>query len=266
MIMNKKNPLILFVLTIPIYTSSISAAPVFSKKPPKIMEGAVIFKEYCSVCHGEKGDGKSRAQGGLTPKPKNFTAPVTISELSRSRMIFSVSYGRPNTAMSGWKRRLGQENIGRVVDYIRSTFMKLNVVENPETVPAIATQNLEDTIIKDDKIDPDFLKKPLPYQLDGKIKWGQIFYEDNCAECHGLKGDGNGPRSSFIFPKPRDYNHPASKQKYNRPILFDIIVKGSHRSEMAAWNKVLTYQEIGHISEYIFQAFINPDHSKKMDE
>ena len=239
---------------------SAQAAPVTGSK---LKEGAVIFKDYCSVCHGERGNGSSRAQGGLFPKPRNFTTIEASKELSRSRMIFSVTYGRPNTAMSAWGRRLGKENVERVVDYIRETFMPLSIERGTETVKIKTQENPEDKMIVDGVLDPEFMGKPLPYNLEGKMKWGKMFYAENCADCHGISGEGNGPRASFIFPKPRNYRHPASRHKYNRPKLFDVIAKGSHSTEMASWNNVLTYQEMGHVAEYVFQAFIEPEEIKK---
>lgn len=35
---------------------------------------------------------------------------------------------------------------------------------------------------------------------------GQAVYERQCAACHGVKGDGNGPASVWLFPKPRNFS------------------------------------------------------------
>ncbi len=34
---------------------------------------------------------------------------------------------------------------------------------------------------------------------------GQSVYEQHCAACHGLQGDGSGPASVWLFPRPRDF-------------------------------------------------------------
>src|SRR5262245_23910407 len=34
---------------------------------------------------------------------------------------------------------------------------------------------------------------------------GQDLYAAHCAACHGEKGDGNGPASRFLYPRPRDF-------------------------------------------------------------
>jgi cytochrome c oxidase cbb3-type subunit 2 len=37
------------------------------------------------------------------------------------------------------------------------------------------------------------------------LKHGKQFYTQSCVGCHGEKGDGNGPGSAFLNPKPRDF-------------------------------------------------------------
>jgi mono/diheme cytochrome c family protein len=34
---------------------------------------------------------------------------------------------------------------------------------------------------------------------------GQQVYEQHCAACHGLRGEGDGPASVWLFPRPRDF-------------------------------------------------------------
>jgi mono/diheme cytochrome c family protein len=256
----KKSFVNLVFLLSPFVIAPLQAEPSTSVDAKEI-SGSVLFHDYCSVCHGDRGDGNSRARGSFFPPPRNFTSADSIRELSRSRMIFSATYGRPNTAMAGWGPRLSSKEIERVVDYVRSDIMGLKDNQNRGLAAAMASQrdNLEDKIIQDGEFDPEYMAKPLPHDLEGKAVWGKLFYNDTCADCHGVKGDGNGPRAYFILPKPRDYRHPASRHKYNRPTLFKAIAEGSHGSEMPAWDKVLTYQEIGHVSEYIFDAFIKAD-------
>ena len=225
------------------------AAESETKKP---LNGAEIYHDNCSVCHGDRGNGRSRAQGSFLPSPRDFTAPKAAKELTRDRMIFSVNYGRPDTAMASWGVRLSNEEVGVVVDYIRTTFMKLDE-EKPGNTASIYES------IKDGEIDPLYMGQEMPYGLVGNADWGKMFYNTNCAECHGVDGDGKGPRAYFILPKPRDYRHPAARHKLNRPRLFEVISTGSRGTEMPAWDKVLTFQEIAHVSEYIFQAFIEPE-------
>jgi mono/diheme cytochrome c family protein len=79
----------------------------------------------------------------------------------------------------------------------------------------------------------------------------------NCTACHGADGKGNGPRAYFIYPRPRNFHHPASKARFNRPELFNAIKKGVIGREMPAWEKVMSDQQIADITEYVFQTFID---------
>ena len=44
---------------------------------------AVLYHNYCSVCHGDRGDGKSRATGALSTVPRDFTSAAAKQELTR---------------------------------------------------------------------------------------------------------------------------------------------------------------------------------------
>ena len=84
---------------------------------------AEVYHEHCVVCHGEKGDGQSRVRDSLDPPPRDFTSPEARAQLSRERMIRSVTEGRPGTAMVAFGAKLSSETIAGLVDHIRETFM-----------------------------------------------------------------------------------------------------------------------------------------------
>jgi len=45
----------------------------------------------------------------------------------------------------------------------------------------------------------------LPAQTTSPAPAARAVYDQHCAACHGLKGDGNGPASVWLYPKPRDF-------------------------------------------------------------
>jgi mono/diheme cytochrome c family protein len=96
----------------------------------------------------------------------------------------------------------------------------------------------------------------LPNGLKGDLKRGGAFYLANCATCHGQRGDGAGPRAYFINPKPRNFNDAASRARFNRLALYAAVSEGRNGSEMPAWNKVATPQQMADVSEYVFRSFI----------
>ena len=98
---------------------------------------------------------------------------------------------------------------------------------------------------------------PMPLGLKGDPAKGGDFFMENCFTCHGIHGDGNGPRAYFITPPPRNFLLEASRQRLNRPVLFEAITNGRIGTNMPAWGKVLSAQEIADVAEFVFQNFIN---------
>jgi mono/diheme cytochrome c family protein len=243
-------------------------------------KGRQIYARVCSVCHGDRGTGSMWASANLRPAPRDFSAPQAKAELSRDRMIAAVAAGRPGTAMNGYGNRLSKEDMEAVVDYIRTAFMRIEGTPgisgtHARGIPAAEAKAAEKT----EKAEKDKSAKvaaaapaapspaavkanmalPLPNGLKGDAAAGRKFYDANCATCHGVKGDGQGPRAYFINPKPRIFTSAESRAILSRPVLFAATAEGRRGSEMPAWDKVLNPQEIADVSEYVFRAFIQPE-------
>ena len=258
--------------------------------------GRQIYARVCSVCHGERGNGSMWASANLKPSPRDFSSAGAKADLTRDRMITAVANGRPNTAMNGYSTRFNRQEIEAVVDYIRTAFMRVegdtgisgtHAHGMPSSKQAKAQEKAarkgEDHSAhahhdhgggaKGDenshaahghgtagKLD---MKASFNEGLKGDFAAGKKFYEANCATCHGNKGDGQGPRAYFINPKPAVFTSAESRKAMNRPVIFDGVSLGRRGTEMPAWDKVLTKQEIANVSEYVFRAFIQPP--KKAD-
>jgi mono/diheme cytochrome c family protein len=39
-----------------------------------------------------------------------------------------------------------------------------------------------------------------------ELQAGTAVYAQHCAACHGAKGDGSGPASVWLFPRPRNFS------------------------------------------------------------
>lgn len=298
-----------------------------AEKTPKSVNptAEMIYKDNCSVCHGDNGDGRSRASNSLVPPPRNFTE---AGELTREYMIFTVANGKPGTAMTAWKSRLNSEQIEAVVDYVRNRFMQeaietysssgrmayahyckschgergqgvlaegLTVAPRSffagadsltrERMITAVTKGVPGTLMwgYSEKLSPlqigavvDYVRRelmtapppsapaagpvdmslPMPKGLVGNAKLGEHFFMANCATCHGTLGDGQGPRAYFMTAKPRNFLDDNSRSTLNRPAIFSAATYGRPGTEMPAWGKVLSEQEIADVSEFVFQAFI----------
>jgi mono/diheme cytochrome c family protein len=232
---------------------------------PSSTRGKKIYAETCSVCHGEDGAGAMWGKTSLNPPPVNFSTQHPIHDLTRERMIASVTHGRAGTAMTAFETQLDAGDIAAVVDYIRNRFMLSTATNSVPRMqrPAASTVGmavLNDRLTESDSSQQtsasDLFNQPVSATLNGNAETGKMYYLQNCIACHGIEGTGDGPRAYFIYPRPRNFQHPASKARFTRPVLFEAIKQGVQGREMPAWGKVMNDQKIADITEYVFNSFI----------
>ena len=223
--------------------------------------GERVYLNNCAVCHGDKGAGAMWTQASLNPPPRDFTSAQTREELTRERMLTSVTYGRPDTAMMSFRKRLSDQEIAAVVDYVRATFIEGG--GKSAAAQAVPPGNghghggAMGNVPPPTPIADADMSLPFPKGLTGNAVKGRIFYMENCYVCHGKAGDGEGPRAVFIRPKPRNFLHPEARRTLNRPALLKAIYNGKVGTVMPAWGKVLSEQEIANVAEFVFQGFIH---------
>lgn len=202
--------------------------------PGQSRPGVYIFHNYCSVCHGDKGDGQSRAREGLDPPPRNYTTPESAVELTRERMISSVTNGRPGTAMIAWKNELSPKEIEGVVDYVRTTFMKLG--------------------------NQAALSRPLPSDKLLSSRGG-VLYMQACVMCHGETGAR--PTTGRMQPPPRDFASPAVIAELTRKRMIISITNGRPGTAMMGYGDQFKKADIEALVDFISAAYMSGSQSKK---
>jgi len=86
---------------------------------------------------------------------------------------------------------------------------------------------------------------------------GKLVYEQHCAACHGVNGDGNGPAAVWVFPKPRNFSDGLFKI-HSTPSgslpteedLFQTITRGMPGSSMPSFT-YLTEQQRRDAVQYV---------------
>ena len=224
--------------------------------------GKPLYEQNCAVCHGDHGDG-GRWTTGMNVKPRDFTSERGRA-LSRETMLDAVNHGRPGTAMASFAGQLTPQQIGDVVDYIRLAFIAL-----PEEIPGLSGTYAHGKEVAPtpaptpepakDLPQPVDMSAAMPQGLSGNLAAGRDFYMGNCFTCHGVNGDGQGPRAYFIRPKPANFFDAKYQQGFNRVALFNGISNGKNGTEMPAWGKVLSAQQVADVAEFVFRAFIQGD-------
>lgn len=247
-----------------------------------VSRGKKLYAHTCSVCHGDNGRSAKWGSNLLRSRPRDFTTDASRRELSRERMLNSVTHGVKGTPMAAFSGQLSADEITDVVDYIRSAFMQPRAPSGISGTHAYGKPAAKGTATKaadfsdmgvvnrrllpkseNTPVQSADMSAALPDNLQGNAETGHAMYLQNCVQCHGIEGDGEGPRAYFIFPRPRNFKRENSRKRFNRPALYQSIAKGKLGTEMPAWDTVLTPQQIADISEYVFRSFIHTDASSQ---
>ena len=80
------------------------------------------------------------------------------------------------------------------------------------------------------------------------IQKGKEIYEKKCTLCHGVKGDGDGPVSAGLNPKPTNFKDSHGEKMTDGEHFWKIT---TGRGGMPAFTKDLTEEERWHVINYI---------------
>jgi mono/diheme cytochrome c family protein len=80
-----------------------------------------------------------------------------------------------------------------------------------------------------------------PEKTKDLLDIGKKSYDQNCAACHGLKGDARTPAGNALKPPPPDFENalkdwPDSKGDAGK--IFEIITRGIPDSAMMGWSQL----------------------------
>jgi mono/diheme cytochrome c family protein len=190
--------------------------------------GASIFAENCAVCHGEEGEGRIGAS--LAKDWPAIRPDLTVGTI--------IEEGVPGTAMIAWSQKnggpLSNEEINALVAYILNwqTGERISIPTNP-----VPTKRPPIT--------------PIP-EVEGDPNQGAVLYDENCAICHGLEGEGRiGASLTKVWPGVR----PDLSIK-------NTINTGVPGSAMPAWGQAnggpLTEEDIDDIVSFILSQPASP--------
>lgn len=184
--------------------------------------GAQVFAKNCAVCHGDKGQGRIGAT-----LAKDFPA-LRVNTFLKA----TLTNGLPGTVMPAWAKEKGGPLSDAELDDVIAYVQSLSGPVAP-TAPR----------------GPTAPRAPLPTAAPsfpaGDATRGTKVFADNCAVCHGERGEGRiGATLQKDFPG-------IDPEKF----LDATIARGVAGSRMPAWAKFaggpLSEQEIADAAAYI---------------
>jgi mono/diheme cytochrome c family protein len=108
---------------------------------------------------------------------------------------------------------------------------------------------------------PPFLDTPVaerPATSAALVERGRSLYAENCAQCHGESGAGDGFGAPFLVPPPRDlvaaeykFRTTSSGSLPTDEDLFRIISRGANGTGMPPWQHLLNADDRWALVEYV---------------
>jgi len=83
-----------------------------------VPDGAKIYAEKCSVCHGAGGHGDGPGGAALNPKPRDHTNGAYMNARTDDQLLEVIRNGKGN--MPAWKTVLSDDEIHAVLKHVRS--------------------------------------------------------------------------------------------------------------------------------------------------
>jgi mono/diheme cytochrome c family protein len=179
--------------------------------------GRQLFSQNCSTCHGEFGEG-----GANPARSGDIIAPISTGEYLKTRddstLRAVISQGQPNFGMSPFSTSfggpLGEDEIDAIVAFLRAWENNPPVELPPEVASPEVSLN------------------------------GPEVYQEVCAQCHGVDGEGGlGP----------SFQDPAFQNSRTDQEIFDAINLGHEATSMIGWGEILAARQIEELVNYIRQ-------------
>jgi mono/diheme cytochrome c family protein len=219
--------------------------------------GAVVYKEYCSQCHGAEGKGDGPAASGLSPKPA-VHANIPFEKLPMEYLYNVINHGGrsvgKSTSMPYWGLTIGQQGVADAIAYLKATFKggtevaKVTSGEGPSGVcpQPRKTKSAPGKFRK--------MKNPLPQNTEN-VKAGETLFQQTakplaCMNCHGTQGDGQGPMGAALDPRPRNFTCGETMQDISDGQLFWVIKNGAIGTGMMAFAG-LPDEQVWQLIQYI---------------
>ncbi len=69
------------------------------------------------------------------------------------------------------------------------------------------------------------------------VEEGSVLFKQNCVQCHGMLGLGNGPAAATLNPRPRNFTGPEGwTNGYDLPSIFKTLSEGVKGTGMASFD------------------------------
>ena len=199
-----------------------------------------------------------RYDKAFTANPKDFeeeyldVLEITVVVMQRSSRV--VELGKTSQSTAATSDALAAQQLLGSLQELMTSVKKIvgrgiRDKVNKGMFGAVGAKRALDIAFRIDGSPASAAREVVPYAAmtsDQKLKPGELTYAQNCAACHGIRGQGVGPIPAL---------HHAPKFVTNESAI-SVMLKGSGNGQMPAWFR-LTDEEIADVINYSRATFSN---------
>jgi len=239
-----------------------TASSVSGGSDPVLTRGGELFAKYCTICHGENGDGAGKFAYLMNPRPRDFRTgdfklATTQNQIpTDDDLVRTIGRGMPGSAMPPWDH-LPLADLQSLAAYVREyhvsgTKTKLQTWVGDGSLKAA---DLSEALADRTQPGPQLVVPPEP--AFDEIRWfrGRRLYLENCASCHGADGHPVADAVKFDaegYPvPPRSFVNGIFKGGSDGHQLYVRIWKGMKGTPMPASEGVYSGDETWDIIHYV---------------
>ncbi|MGK0412255.1 MAG: mono/diheme cytochrome c family protein/rhodanese-related sulfurtransferase [Polaribacter sp.] len=170
-----------------------------------------MYQKYCALCHAENREGYAADNA-----PSLRSHSLLASSKSNNFMRYTIQFGRANTAMGGYL-----DTQGGPLEYIDVEILLQWLYEE---------SGVEEGV--------EISREP----VKGDVEVGAKIYKNNCAVCHGEKGEGISAPA---------LGNPMLLATATDGFLKYAISEGRDSTPMIAYKNILTEKEIDGVTAFL---------------
>lgn len=92
------------------------------------------------------------------------------------------------------------------------------------------------------------------------LQTGEALFAQNCAACHGVTGQGDGPAAHYLTaPPPADFTDPQRMAAASSVILHGKLVRGGMGTGMPYWGPIFTQDQQWALVDHLWSLWFDYD-------
>jgi mono/diheme cytochrome c family protein len=234
-----KNVSIGWLIVMTTWATAVSAA---DEPPGNPRRGAEVYQRYCITCHGDRGDGAGEFAPYTVPKPRDFRQGTFKWRSTPSGSLPLLS-DLERTIRDG------------VYWTAMPSFFPLSARARRDVIAYVQTFSPRWT--SDQAVIPLQIP-PEPAPTPASVANGRAVYEkQNCAQCHGDRGTGDGPAAKTLTDDwgnpilPFDLTKGHMKGGTTGADLYRVFMTGLNGTPMPSFVESIAPAEAWDLVHYI---------------